>query len=136
MIVIKIGGGEGVDLDTVCADVAALAQAGQQFVVVHGTSAAANALAERLGIPARTLQSPSGYVSRYTDPETLDVYTMAAVGQVNKNIVTRLQALGVNAVGLSGLDGKLMSARRKDAVRAIDPTSGKQRIVRDDFTGK
>jgi [amino group carrier protein]-L-2-aminoadipate 6-kinase len=136
MIVIKIGGGEGVDLHSVCADVAVLAKSGQQFVVVHGTSAAANALAERLGVPARTLQSPSGYVSRYTDSETLDVYTMAAVGQVNKNIVTHLQALGVNAVGLSGVDGKLMSARRKDAVRAIDPATGKQRIVRDDFTGK
>ncbi len=136
MIVIKIGGGEGVDLHSVCADVAVLVKTGQQVVVVHGTSAAANVLAERMGIPARTLQSPSGHVSRYTDPETLDVYTMAAAGQVNKNIVTRLHALGVNAVGLSGVDGKLMGARRKDAVRAIDPLSGKQRIVRDDFTGK
>src|SRR5260221_2519420 len=136
MIIIKIGGGAGVDLDAVANDIAKLAAGGEQIVVVHGTSAAADALAERMGIPARTLQSPSGYVSRYTDPETLDVYTMAAVGQVNKNIVTRLQALGVNAVGLSGVDGKLMGARRKDAVRAIDPITGKQRIVRDDFTGK
>src|SRR5258707_12812369 len=136
MIVIKIGGGEGVALHSVCADVAVLAKAGQQVVVVHGTSAAANVLAERMGIPARTLQSPSGHVSRYTDPETLDVYTMAAAGKVNKNIVARLRAVGVNAVVLSGVDGKLMGARRKDDVRAIDPLSGKERIVRDDFTGK
>ncbi|MEP7284191.1 MAG: [LysW]-aminoadipate kinase [Chloroflexota bacterium] len=136
MIVIKVGGGAGVDLNTVCADVGTLVQEGQQVVVVHGTSAAADTLAARLGVPARTLQSPSGYVSRYTDPETLDVYTMAAVGQVNKNIVTLLQSLGVNAVGLSGVDGRLMGARRKDAVRAIDPTTGRQRVVRDDYTGK
>src|SRR5258708_39457317 len=136
MIVVKVGGGAGVDLGAVANDVAKLSATGQQIVVVHGTSAAADALAVRMGIPARTLQSPSGYISRYTDPETLEVYTMAAAGQVNKQIVTRLQSLGVNAVGLSGVDGRLMSARRKDAVRAIDPETGKQRIVRDDYTGK
>src|SRR5712691_9401786 len=135
MIIIKVGGGAGVDLDAVANDVAKLAANGNQIVVVHGTSAAADALAERMGVPARTLQSPSGYVSRYTDLETLEVYTMAAVGQVNKQIVTRLQSLGVNAVGLSGVDGRLIGARRKDAVRAIDPATGKQRIVRDDYTG-
>lgn len=136
MIIIKIGGGAGVDLDAVCADVAELVESGQQVVVVHGTSAAADGLAARLNVPARTLQSPSGYVSRYTDAETLDVYTMAAVGEVNVGIVARLQALDVNALGLNGLDGRLLNARRKDAVRAVDPATGRQRIVRDDFTGR
>lgn len=136
MIVVKIGGGAGVDLDAVCADLAALSKAGQGVIVVHGTSDAANTLAERLGVPARTIQSPSGYVSRYTDPATLEVYTMAAVGQVNVSIVGKLQALGINALGLNGLDGRTMTAHRKDAVRAIDPDTGRQRIVRDDFTGK
>jgi [amino group carrier protein]-L-2-aminoadipate 6-kinase len=109
---------------------------GEQIVVLHGTSEAVNTLSERLGIQPRTLQSPSGHVSRYTDPETLDVYTMAAVGQVNTGLVGKLQRLGVNAIGLSGLDGKLMVAKRKEAVRAIDPTTGRQRIVRDDYTGR
>jgi acetylglutamate/LysW-gamma-L-alpha-aminoadipate kinase len=136
MIVIKVGGGAGVDLDAVCTDIGGLVLSGQQVVVVHGTSAAADNLAARMGVPTRTLQSPSGYVSRYTDPETLEVYTMAAAGQVNKQIVTRLQALGVNAIGLSGVDGRLLGARRKDAVRAIDPATGRQRIVRDDYTGR
>jgi acetylglutamate/LysW-gamma-L-alpha-aminoadipate kinase len=116
--------------------VAALAQGGNHVVVVHGTSAAADTLAQRMGVPARTLQSPSGYVSRYTDPETLEVYTMAAAGQVNKHLVTKLQSLRVNAIGLSGVDGRLMGARRKDAVRAIDPETGRQRVVRDDYTGR
>lgn len=136
IIVIKVGGGEGVDVDAVCADLAALVQQGHRVVLAHGTSAAANALSERVGVPARTLQSPSGHVSRYTDPETLQVYMMAAVGQVNPGIVGRLQALGVNAIGLNGLDGHLLGAKRKDAVRAIDPTTGRQRVVRDDFTGR
>jgi acetylglutamate/LysW-gamma-L-alpha-aminoadipate kinase len=138
MIVVKVGGGAGVDLDAVCADVAALQKMNpsEPIIVVHGTSDAANTLAQRLNVPARTIQSPSGYVSRYTDPATLEVFTMAAIGQVNVALVGKLQALGVNAIGLSGADGRLMRAKRKDAIRAIDPDTGKQRMIRDDYTGK
>lgn len=136
MIVVKIGGGAGVNTEAVCADIAARVNVGEQVVVVHGTSDAVNTLAERVGLPPRTLQSPSGHVSRYTDPEMLELYTMAAAGQMNKALVATLQRLGVNALGLSGVDGKLLVARRKDAVRAIDPATGRQRIVRDDYTGR
>jgi acetylglutamate/LysW-gamma-L-alpha-aminoadipate kinase len=136
ILVVKMGGSAGVDVDSVCADIAALAQNGRQIVLVHGTSAAVDRLSERVGVPRRTLQSPSGHVSRYTDPETLELYIMAANGQVNTQLTARLQALSVNALGLSGVDGRLMAAQRKEAVRAIDPSSGRQRIVRDDFTGK
>jgi len=138
MLVIKIGGGAGVNLDTTCADVAAIAHGTppQPVIVVHGTSAAADSLGTRLNVPAQQLQSPSWHVNRYTDPATLEVYTLAAVGSVNVDLVGRLQRLGVNAIGLNGLDGKLIQARRKDAVRAIDPLTGRQRIVRDDYTGR
>jgi acetylglutamate/LysW-gamma-L-alpha-aminoadipate kinase len=136
MIVVKIGGGAGVNTDAICADIATRVAQGEQVVVVHGTSDAVNTLSERVGLPPRTLQSPQGHVSRYTDPETLEIYTMAAAGQVNKRIVATLQSLGVNAVGLSGVDGKLMQAKRKEAVRAIDPETGRQRVVRDDYTGR
>jgi acetylglutamate/LysW-gamma-L-alpha-aminoadipate kinase len=136
IIVVKVGGGAGVDVDSVCADLAVLAHAGKRLVLVHGTSAAVDRLSERVGVPRRTLQSPSGHVSRYTDPETLELYVMAANGQVNTTLTAKLQALGVNALGLSGVDGRLMAAQRKDAVRVIDPSNGRQRIVRDDFTGK
>ena len=136
MIVVKIGGGAGVNTDTICADIATRVAQGEQVIVVHGTSDAVNTLSERVGLPPRTLQSPTGHVSRYTDPDTLEVYTMAAAGQVNKTLVAKLQSLGVNAVGLSGVDGKLMVAKRKDAVRAIDPDTGRQRVVRDDYTGR
>lgn len=132
--VIKAGGGAGVDLDAVCQDVAALAASGQPVVLVHGTSAAADALAQRAGVPVRQIISPSGHVSRYTDPETLELYVAAAAGQVNKRLVATLQGLGCNAVGLSGVDGRLLLAERKEAVRAVE--NGRQRIVRDDFTGK
>jgi len=133
-VVIKLGGAAGVDAGAVLADVAALAAAGRPVVLVHGTSAAADALAQRAGVPVRHITSPSGHVSRYTDPEMLELYVAAAAGQVNKTLVAGLQALGCNAVGLSGVDGRLLTARRKDAVRAVE--NGRQRIIRDDFTGQ
>src|SRR5688500_3178228 len=61
---------------------------------------------------------------------------MVTTGKINTLIVERLQKLGVNALGLSGVDGRLMVARRKEAIRIIDPDSGKQRMLRDDYTGK
>jgi [amino group carrier protein]-L-2-aminoadipate 6-kinase len=133
-IVIKLGGAAGVDAEAVLADVAALAAEGQPVVLVHGTSAAADALAQRAGVPVRHITSPSGHVSRYTDPEALELYVAAAAGQVNKGLVANLQKLGCNAVGLSGVDGRLLVARRKEAVRAVE--NGRQRIIRDDYTGQ
>jgi len=133
-IVIKLGGAAGVDASAVLADVAALAAEGRPVVLVHGTSAAADALAARAGVPVRHITSPSGHVSRYTDPEMLELYVAAAAGQVNKALVAGLQRLGCNAVGLSGVDGRLLLARRKDAVRAVE--NGRQRIIRDDYTGQ
>lgn len=58
---------------------------------------------------------------------------MVYCGTANKGIVERLQARGVNALGLSGLDGRLLQAKRKDAIRIIE--NGRQRILRDDWTG-
>lgn len=133
-IIVKVGGGEGVDLRAVCTDVAALVGEGRKVVLVHGTSAAADALAQRAGVPVHQLVSPSGHVSRYTNPEMLEIYVAAAAGQVNKRIVAMLQGLGCNAVGLSGVDGRLLVARRKAAIRAVE--KGRQRVVRDDYTGK
>lgn len=133
-IVIKLGGAAGVDAAAVCADVAELAAKGWPLVLVHGTSAAADALAAKCRLPVRHITSPSGHVSRYTDPEMLELYVAAAAGQVNKGLVAELQRLGCNAAGLSGVDGRLLVARRKDAVRAVE--AGRQRIIRDDYTGQ
>ena len=133
-IVVKVGGAAGVDVDAVCADVACLSAGDHPVVLVHGTSAAADALAARAGVPVRQLVSPSGHVSRYTDPEMLELYVAAAAGQVNKTLVAHLQKLGCNAVGLSGVDGRLLLAQRKSAIRAVE--NGRQRVVRDDYTGQ
>ncbi|CAG0948845.1 LysW-gamma-L-alpha-aminoadipate/LysW-L-glutamate kinase [Phycisphaerales bacterium] len=132
MIVVKVGGSEGVDLDAVSRDAAALVRAGGQLVVVHGGSHGTNTLAEQLNHPPRFITSPSGHTSRRTDRRTLEIFQMAC-GLLNQSLVERLQRLGVNAVGLSGLDGRLWEGTRKEAVRSVE--DGRVVIIRDDFTG-
>lgn len=134
MIVIKVGGSAGINYDLVCDDVAALVNDGQRLVLIHGGSDETNRISTQLGKPPRILTSPQGYTSRYTDAETLDIFAMVYAGKMNTRIVERLQKRGVNAVGLSGLDGRLLEGPRKASVRAI--VDGRQVLVRDDFTGK
>jgi len=134
MIVVKIGGARGINLDDVCADVAALTKEGQRLVLVHGAGNEADELGERLGYPARHVTSPQGFTSRYTDRPTLEIYAMAAVGKVNTFLCERLQKLGVNAIGLSGVSGRVLEGTRKDAIRIVE--NGRQRILRDDYTGR
>ena len=132
--VVKIGGSAGINLDHVCADVAALTNESKQIVLMHGAGNEANVLGEKLGHPAKHVTSPQGYTSRYTDRATLEIYVMAACGKINTFLVERLQKLGVNAIGLSGVDGRLLEGARKDAIRIVE--NGKQRILRDDYTGR
>lgn len=134
MIVVKIGGSPGIHLDHVCDDAAQLYQAGQKLILVHGAGYEANALGEKLGHPAKHVTSPQGFTWRYTDRPTLEIFAMAAVGKINTFLVERLQRRGVNAIGLSGVSGRIMEGTRKDAVRIVE--GGKQRILRDDYTGR
>ena len=131
-LVVKIGGATGLDLDALCRDIAARWHAGEHIVLIHGGSDATNVLAEQLGHPPRMVVSPSGHTSRYTDRRTLEIFAMATAG-LNRRLVERLQGLGVPAWGLSGIDGRALRARRKEAIRVVE--SGRVRILRDDWTG-
>lgn len=129
MYVVKIGGREGNDAANLVAGLADL----MPCVLVHGGSSAADDLAARLGRPPKFLQSPSGYTSRHTDAFTIDVVAMAMAGRINTNLVANLQAAGVPAVGLSGVDGRLLVGRRKSAIRSVE--GGRVKVVRDDRSG-
>ena len=133
MIVVKIGGAEGVGIELLCADVADLIGNGQQVVLVHGGSHQTNVISEQLGKPPRFVTSVSGHVSRYTDRETLEIFAMVVAGRVNKLLVERLQGLGVNAVGLSGPDGRLLAGRRKSALKIVE--NGKRKVLRGEWSG-
>ena len=134
-VVIKLGGGRGIDPHPVCDDIASLVQDGVRIILVHGGSHETNEMSERLGHPPEFITSPSGHTSRRTDRRTLDIFQMVYCGRVNKGIVERLQSLGVDAVGLSGIDGRLWSGERKTAIRALEP-DGRTRIIRDDLSGR
>ena len=120
IIVVKLGGTEGVDFSAICMDAVELLKEGKQLVFVHGGSAEANSLGESLGTPPKMIMSPSGYTSRYTDRKTLEIFLMAVNGKVNSLVTEQLQMLGVNAFGLCGLDGRLMQATRKDSIQSIE----------------
>ncbi len=133
LIVIKIGGGAGIELAPVIEEVAGLVRGGARVVLVHGGSHETNELAARLGHEPRWITSPSGHTSRRTDRRTLEIFEMAYCGKVNKGIVEMLRGAGVDAVGLSGLDGGIWTGQRKDAIRSIE--DGRTVIVRDDLSG-
>ncbi|MGB9640685.1 MAG: [LysW]-aminoadipate kinase [Anaerolineales bacterium] len=135
ILVIKLGGTEGVDFSAICQDVVQIIQnSTKRLVLVHGGSSEANLLAEALHYPARFITSPSGYTSRYTDRKTLEIFAMAVKGKVNALLVEQLQQLGVNALGLSGVDGRLLLAERKDTVVSLE--NGRKRLIHDDYSGK
>ncbi len=133
MIVVKVGGSTGIDYDALCDDLAEIWQRDNQLVLVHGGSDETNRLAESLGHPPRFVTSPTGYTSRYTDRRTLEIFEMVYCGTANKGLIERLQMRQVNALGLSGLDGRLLRGKRKAAIRIVE--QGKQKILRDDWTG-
>ena len=131
--VVKLGGSEGINIPAFCADAAAMLKDGCRLVIVHGGSHQTNMLQEQLGHPAQFITSPSGHTSRRTDRRTLEIFQMACRGVLNQQIVENLQRLGVNAVGLSGMDGRIWEGTRKATVRAV--IEGRTTIIRDDFTG-
>ena len=134
MLVVKIGGGSGIAIEPSVADLADLIRAGRRVVLVHGASGETNVLAEKLGKPPRFVTSVSGIESRYTDRETLEIFEMAYCGKGNKAIVEAFQKRSVNAVGLSGLDGRIFEGKRKDAITILE--AGKRKVLRGDYTGK
>lgn len=133
MLIVKVGGAAGIDYDALTEDIARLWRRGQRLVLVHGGSAETNQLSTLLGHPPRFVTSPSGHVSRFTDRATLEIFEMAYCGKVNKGIVERLQRMGVNAVGLSGIDGRIFEGRRKATVRSVE--DGRTLILHGDHTG-
>jgi len=132
MIVIKIGGGGGLDLAACLDDLARLCADGEPLVLVHGGSGPATTLGEELGYPPRFITTPSGMRSRYTDARTLEIFTMA-LARFNTALVAGLQARGVAAIGLSGVDGRVLEGRRKETVVAVE--DGRRRVIRDDRSG-
>jgi len=132
-VVVKIGGARAVNPEGALSDIAEIAESGTDVVVVHGGSTAVDDTLERMGMDPEYVETPSGIVGRFTDAETMDVFKMAMAGLVNTDLVTGLRNAGADAVGLSGVDGGLLTGKRKSAVRVVE--DGKKKIKRGDHSG-
>ncbi|MDP4230978.1 MAG: ornithine carbamoyltransferase [Bacteroidota bacterium] len=108
--VIKYGGAAMTDLDlqeSFAKDVTLLKKIGINIIIVHGGGKAITDLSGKLGLETRF---HNGH--RYTDSETLSSVVMTLVGTTNKDIVRLINRNGGSAVGLSGMDGGLLRARK------------------------
>src|SRR5579864_4502820 len=112
MILIKGGGGKNINWEYISQDIAEIIKRGDQVIVVHGASTTRDEIGKRLGTPTNTITSPSGITSVYTNENAIDVFLMSYCGLINKRIVAIMQRFGVNAVGLSGIDGRLWEGSR------------------------
>lgn len=131
-VVVKIGGARAVDPAGAVTDVAHLTVNDEDVVVVHGGSTAVDDALDQMGKEPEYVESPSGVTGRFTDEETMDVFEMA-MGKVNTDLVAAFENAGVPAVGLNGVDGKLLTGPRKSAVRVVE--DGKQKIRRGEHSG-
>ena len=84
-------------------------------VLVHGGGRKATKMAERLGIETKMVEG-----RRITDADMLEVVTMVYGGLVNKNLVARLQANGVNALGLTGADANAIRSHKRPLKNGVD----------------
>jgi acetylglutamate kinase len=94
-----------------------LHQVGIRVVVVHGGGPQSTALAKRLGLATQMVEG-----RRVTDAETLEVSTMVLNGEINTRIVAVCRALGIPAIGLSGVDGGLIKAAKRPPVQVAGRT--------------
>jgi acetylglutamate/LysW-gamma-L-alpha-aminoadipate kinase len=106
-----------------------------RIVFVHGGGIEVTKIAQELGKEQRFIVSPDGFRSRYTDRDTVDIYTMVMVGKLNKQIVSALERKGVKSLGLSGLDGQLIKAERKKKLVVINER-GRKMAIDGGYTGK
>ncbi len=135
MITIKIGGSVVDNLHpSTILDIKKFVES-EGVVLVHGGGKEVTKVCEQLGKEIKFVTSPSGIKSRYTDKETIEIFTMVMAGRINKTIVQMLQKNGINAIGLSGVDAKIIQAERKKKLIIINE-KGRKQAIDGGYTGK
>ena len=135
MITIKIGGSVVDNLHPSTIDDIKKVVAQEGVILVHGGGKEVTKVTEQLGKEPKFVVSPSGIKSRYTDKETSEIFTMVMSGRINKAIVQMLQKNGINAIGLSGMDGKTIEANRKKKLMIMNE-KGRKQVIDGGYTGK
>lgn len=113
--VVKVGGAVVEDSQALSSLLADFAAIPGNKILVHGGGRRATKVAQQLGIETTMVDG-----RRITDAAMLEVVTMVYGGLVNKNIVARLQAVGINAIGLTGADANIIKAHKRPLKNGID----------------
>ena len=114
LTIVKVGGAVVEDSARLDSLLSAFAAIDGRKVLVHGGGRRATAIASRLGVESRMVDG-----RRVTDGAMLEVVTMVYGGLVNKDIVARLQARGINSIGLTGADGGVILSHKRP-VKDVD----------------
>ena len=120
VFVLKAGGDAFVSAETTRAlmeQIGILHQVGIRVVLVHGGGPQSTALSKRLGLATQMVEG-----RRVTDAQTLEVSTMVLNGEINTRIVAMCRALGIPAIGISGVDGGLIKASKRPPVQVAGQT--------------
>ena len=129
MNIIKIGGGSGINIEGIVRGLKEYPNS----IIVHGANAKRDEILKIMGYEKKTVTSLSGYSSVLTDDNMVDSIMMAYSGLQNKRIVELCQQNGINAIGLSGIDGQLIRSKRNSGIRIEE--EGRKRLLHD-LSGK
>lgn len=135
MIVIKFGGSVLYELHPSIIEDIHKISLNEKMVLVHGGGNEVTNVATKLGKEQKFIVSPSGIRSRFTDKETVEIYTMVMSGKINKIIVKMMVEAGIMAVGISGIDAGILRAIRKTKLTVLNE-KGRKMIIEGGYTGK
>jgi acetylglutamate kinase len=111
-------------LNSLAEEITLCQQVGVNVAVIHGGGKQLTETAERLGISQRIVNG-----RRITDAETLEVAKMIFAGQINMDILSALRGKGAECVGLSGIDGNIIHARRREIQEVLNRETGQLETV-------
>jgi acetylglutamate kinase len=112
------------NLASLCEELALLHQVGIRICVVHGGGKQLTELAEQLGVEQTIING-----RRVTDDATLDMAKMIFAGKINTDILAALRHRGVEAVGISGVDGNIVHAERRPPKEILNRETGEREHV-------
>jgi len=113
--VFKIGGKVVEDNDQLSTFLQAFSKLAENKILIHGGGKWVSEMCQKLGIEVKMVDG-----RRITDAETLEVVKMMLAGVANKNVVSKLQGFGCNAIGITGADGNTITAVRRPIKNGVD----------------
>src|SRR5437660_7342527 len=125
--VVKFSGKVTEDRDhliSLCEELALLHQVGIRICVIHGGGKQLSELAKKMGVEQTIIEG-----RRVTDDETLEMAKMIFAGKINTDILAALRHRGVEAVGLSGVDGNIVHAERRPPKEIVNRETGQSEHI-------